>query len=109
LELLRNRDGVAAAERGDTVLALWKATRDNGEKKRVLSVMGGIPDVRLVEPLKALFENDDLKAEAVAAATGLAEALLGTDQDAAKALAKAVQATDPPNGVNRRLSRILRD
>ncbi|MCB1128836.1 MAG: hypothetical protein KDM81_20230, partial [Verrucomicrobiae bacterium] len=108
LDLLRNRDQVAATERGDTVLAVWKVTRDNDEKKRVLSVMAGIPDGRLAGTIKPLFENGDLKAEAVAAATGLAEALLGTDKDAAKELAKAVQATEPPDGVSRRLGRILR-
>lgn len=109
LDLLRNSESVPAAERGDTVLAVWKATRDNDEKKRVLSAMGGIPDGRLAETIQPLFENADLKAEAVAAATGLAEGLLETNKDAAVELAKAVQATEPPNAVRRRLGRILRN
>lgn len=109
LDLLRNSENVPATERGEMVLAAWNATRDNDEKKRVLSVMGGIPDGRLAETIKPLFESEDFKAEAIAAATGLAEGLLETDRDAAKELARAVQATEPPNAVSRRLGRILRN
>lgn len=95
-------------KRADALLAAWAATRDAGEKKRVLSAMAQSPDAKLIPTLKPLLGDEELKAEAAAAAVSVAEALKDQDKDAAADLAKAVVDADPGDRIRRRAQAVLR-
>lgn len=98
----------AVGARADALLAAWAATRNAAEKKRVLGAMAQAPDGKLIPTLKPLLKDDELKAEAAAAAVSVAEGLKGQDKDAATDLAQAVVASDPGDRIRRRAEAVLR-
>lgn len=107
VRLVKSVDTESADKRVALANEAMTAARRIEEKKLVLSAYASIPNRRAAAALKPFLNDPELKKEACAAATSLAEALVRPDKRNAQDLANAVKAATTDAGLVRRVDRVL--
>lgn len=107
VQLVKSSENASAESLADTALAALRATRQDEEKKIVISSFGFVPHPKAIETLKPLLTDPKYKTEAGQAGVALAELMFRTDKTAAKGLAQAVKDAEISTEITRRANRIL--
>jgi HEAT repeat protein len=107
VQLVKSSENAPAETLADTALAAMRATRQDDEKKLVLSALGFVPHPKAVNELKPMLADAKFKSEAGQAGIALAERLSRTDRTAAKELAQAIKDADVSPEITRRANRML--
>ncbi|MBI5388049.1 MAG: HEAT repeat domain-containing protein [Verrucomicrobia bacterium] len=107
MRLVKSVETEPTSRRADLAITAMKSARDDGEKKLVLSGLGAVPHRKTADAIKPFLTDAALKKEACAAGISLAEALVRTDRNNAKALATAVKDATTDQGIQRRVERVL--
>lgn len=108
VQLVRASENADPTRRESAILPALAAARQPAERKLVLSVLATIPTVKVAEALRPLLADPVVRGEAALAAISVAEGLQAGDRPAARALAQAIQAANPPREIGTRADKLLR-
>lgn len=107
-QLIEASDDESAENRAKALIAAFNAARSIEDKKQVIPIFGAVPHSSLIEVIKPLLKDGQLRTEAGAAGIALARALNASNKPAATELAQAIRDANLSPEINRRANAILR-
>jgi HEAT repeat protein len=109
IDLITTAENLSASQKADACKTAMKLADGLSEKRRVLAKTAELSSIEALGVALAYLDDEDLKAEAAAAATTIAEIVYSQDLKAARAAMQRVLSIDVPAFVQEKARKIVKD